>query len=287
MDFVVVGFGLGALMVLLGLGLRDLGPWFWRISPWREIAPPVLVRRVAQGRGCRAGGLVLTLAGGAILLTTILALAAGAGDRAGLLLVAGTITLAAGGALAWLLAYVRFAHPDLWSPPRRTATPVAADASAPAPEAPPPTESVRPPWLPVAPLVVDHTVDDAPVEEAPAAASVEPKDGPAEIAIESGEVIETPPDVEPEIAPAGVPPAEPAPLPAVATARDEPTPESGVVPELPAGTIDEADADVDPNPAPAEPIPIVGSGRETLVQDAAASDGAEPVVAGRLPGARH
>ena len=123
MDFVVVGFGLGGLSVLLGLGLRDLMPWFWRVRAERERIPSEVARRVARGRGSRAGGLVVALSGGAICFVTLLLLLAGVGDRTGLLIVSATVTFGALTAAGWLYAYIRFAHPDLLagSGSRRTA----------------------------------------------------------------------------------------------------------------------------------------------------------------------
>ncbi len=117
MDFVVVGFGLGALAVLLGLGLRDLGPWTRRVRQGRVLTWPEIAQRVAWGRRCRAGGLVVALAGGAIWLATLVALAAGAGDRTGLAMVLATVSLAAGGVFAWAIAYARANHPAAWSLP--------------------------------------------------------------------------------------------------------------------------------------------------------------------------
>ena len=117
MDFVVVGFGLGALAVLLGLGVRDLGPWMRRVRQGRVLTWPEIAQRVAWGRRCRAGGLVVALAGGAIWLATLVALAAGAGDRTGLAMVLATVSLAAGGVFAWAIAYARANHPAAWSSP--------------------------------------------------------------------------------------------------------------------------------------------------------------------------
>jgi hypothetical protein len=108
-DFVVVGFGLGALAVLLGLGVRDLGPWTRPVPragrgdlAWAEIA-----RRVARGRACRAGGLVATLGGTAICAVTFLALVAGLGDTAALWVVVATVALAALALVGWAVLYRR------------------------------------------------------------------------------------------------------------------------------------------------------------------------------------
>lgn len=112
MDFVVVGFGLGALAVVLGLALRDLGPRLRPVHrnaplPWAEIG-----RRLAWARICRSAGLVGAFAGGGILAFTLAGLVGRAGDRTGnlLLLLAGLF--AAVGIAAWAGAYAwRRAHP--------------------------------------------------------------------------------------------------------------------------------------------------------------------------------
>jgi len=299
-DFVVVGFGLGALAVLLGLALRDRGPWFWRVSPWRELASPLLVQRVAWGRGCRAGGLVLALAGGAVLLVTVVALLAGADDRPGLLLVAGTITLAAAGVLAWLLAYLRFAHPDLWSPRRPAPTPVAASAFSPEPVAPSPAQTVERPWLPAAPSHVDATSADAQLDQPPAAFSqpiaepfaivpapdaVDTARPDPEIGTASAEAAPTP-DAEPPTAADPDPIAAEANATSLTTAEDEPRrgPEAAAAP-LTANAA-EAGADVAATESSPGPLPIAAKGLPAPPPDEDASDRTEPVAIGRAPGER-
>ena len=109
MDFVVLGFGLGALIVLVGLGLRDLGPWLRRVPrpgrdmlQWSEVG-----RRVAWGRACRAGGLVLTLGGASVCLATLLLLIAGAGDDFGMSVVVACLLLALVALGGWAALFAR------------------------------------------------------------------------------------------------------------------------------------------------------------------------------------
>lgn len=104
MDFVVVGLGLGALAVLLGLAARDLGPMVRRVPrdglAWAEVAA-----RVRWGRACRAAGLVLALAGAGIALLTGVALLARVSDDTGMWVVLGGILVAALAIGAWALRY--------------------------------------------------------------------------------------------------------------------------------------------------------------------------------------
>jgi hypothetical protein len=86
-DFVVLGFGLGALAVLIGLGVRDLGPLRRRVSRRGELAWSEVARRVAWGRACRAVGLLATLAGAGVCFVTLVALALGVSDSAGMIIV--------------------------------------------------------------------------------------------------------------------------------------------------------------------------------------------------------
>lgn len=105
MDFVVVGLGLGAFAVLLGLAVRDLGPLFRRIPrdgalPWTEVA-----ERVAWGRRCRAAGLVVAIAGAAVCLITGIALLARVSDSAGMWTVVVALVGALLAVVAWAVRY--------------------------------------------------------------------------------------------------------------------------------------------------------------------------------------
>ena len=105
MDFVVVGLGIGALAVLLGLAIRDLGPFFRRIPrdgsiPWSEVA-----ERVAWGRRCRAAGLVVAIAGAALCLITGVSLLARTADSTGMWIVLASLGLAVLAIAAWAFRY--------------------------------------------------------------------------------------------------------------------------------------------------------------------------------------
>lgn len=125
MDFVVVGLGLGALGVLVGLALRDLAPRPWRVRAATHRPPAEVARRVAQARALRVGGRVLALAGGALWLATLAALAAGLDDRAGALVVLIVATLLLVAISAWVAAYAHRYHPRPARRPARTTTPAA------------------------------------------------------------------------------------------------------------------------------------------------------------------
>ena len=135
MDFVVVGFGLGALGVLLGLALRDAALWRWRVRPDRQLPATELVRRVAIGRACRAGGRVLAVGGGSACLATLLGLLLRLSDRAGAALVLALLLLVTAGAIAWSALYAHRYHPR---PARVRLTARAAHARQPSVLVPPP-----------------------------------------------------------------------------------------------------------------------------------------------------
>ena len=99
MDFVVVGFGLGALGVLLGVvmlgvaGATVAASRGARLRAGRRGPPPSRRGRASRDR---AG---LLYAGGAMLLATVAALAGSLDDRTGAFLVTTTATVAAVGIL--------------------------------------------------------------------------------------------------------------------------------------------------------------------------------------------
>ena len=111
MDFVVVGLGLGALAVLVGLALRDFGPRFKRFLLHPGVSRSQVRAAISWGRACRAGGLVIVLAGGGLCLLTIVALFGRASDRSGGLIVACSGVVALCGIVAW--AYVFRRHMTL------------------------------------------------------------------------------------------------------------------------------------------------------------------------------
>jgi hypothetical protein len=105
LDFVVVGLGVGAFAVLLGLAIRDLGPFFRRIPragtmPWSEVA-----ERVAWGRRCRAAGLVVAIAGATLCLITGISLLARVGDSTGMWIVLAALVAGALAIALWAFRY--------------------------------------------------------------------------------------------------------------------------------------------------------------------------------------
>lgn len=111
MDFVVVGLGVGALAILLGLTSREAGSRWWPLRRDQPVSATERARRLAIGRAGRAGGLVLCLAGGAIVVATIIALGLSLSDQAGAILVMATISAAVLGGVAWASLYVARYHP--------------------------------------------------------------------------------------------------------------------------------------------------------------------------------
>ncbi|MCC7021795.1 MAG: hypothetical protein IT338_03155 [Thermomicrobiales bacterium] len=100
MDFVVVGLGLGALAMLLGIALLAwAAPRQARLA--RAASRSEARRGLAIAANRRGAGVALLYAGGAIFLATIGGLAGALDDRTGAFLVATTTTVAALGLLVW------------------------------------------------------------------------------------------------------------------------------------------------------------------------------------------
>ncbi len=136
MDFVVVGFGLGALGVLLGVVMLGwLAPRSQRAAA-RVSTPDDAARYRALAADHRGTGQAFLYAGGAMLLATVAGLVGSLDDRTGAFLVTTTATVAAVGIL--LGGYLQRARNPM--PPRRRtrSTPV---ASASIVTAPPPAET--------------------------------------------------------------------------------------------------------------------------------------------------
>lgn len=114
MDFVVLGFGVGALAVLLGLAARDLGPMLRRVPRDGSVPWAVVTERVTWGRACRAGGLVVALAGAMLCVLTGAALLARASDDTGLFVVLGGVVAVLIVIAAWAIRYImrRNEQPD-------------------------------------------------------------------------------------------------------------------------------------------------------------------------------
>jgi hypothetical protein len=124
-DFVVVGFGLGALGVLLGvIMLGWLAPRSQRAAA-RVSSPVDAARYRAIAAKQRGTGRALLYSGGAMLLVTVAALAGSLDDRTGALLVTTTATVAAVGIL--FAGYLQHARNPVPSRPRtRSAPPTSA-----------------------------------------------------------------------------------------------------------------------------------------------------------------
>jgi hypothetical protein len=134
-DFVVVGLGLGALGILLGVTL--LG---WVAGRWerdgRVAAPDEAAYYLAVAVNRQGAGQALVFAGGAILLATIGALAGSLDDQTGAFLVATTATVALLSLLIWAwLHRVRIPAPFRHRRPAPTSYAGEAPRPALAPEA--------------------------------------------------------------------------------------------------------------------------------------------------------
>ena len=167
MDFVVVGFGLGALGVLLGVVMRGgLAPRSQRAAA-RVSTPEDAARYQAVAADHRGTGQAFLYAGGAMLLATVAGLVGSLDDRTGAFLVTTTATVAAVGIL--LGGYLQRARNPV--PPRRRSRSNSL-ASASIAIAPPPTESPslfadEPPWV-EAPAVTESDVAGPLTEDFPA-----------------------------------------------------------------------------------------------------------------------
>jgi hypothetical protein len=81
-DFVVAGLGFGALLIVIGFAVRDLGPFVWRFpanASEDDLRRELIDRTVL----CHAIAKAFTIAGGITLVATAIAVAAGVGDSTG------------------------------------------------------------------------------------------------------------------------------------------------------------------------------------------------------------
>lgn len=122
MDFVVVGFGLGALAILLGVLMHGWLARRWERIAARAVAPDDRAAALAVAGWRRDAGQALSTAGSALLIATVGALAGGLHDQTGALLITTTATVAALGLLLWGYLY-RLRHP---APPERRSRTAAA-----------------------------------------------------------------------------------------------------------------------------------------------------------------
>jgi hypothetical protein len=135
-DFVVVGFGLGALGVLLGVVMLGwLAPRSQRAAT-RVSAPDDAARLRVLAAERHGTGQAFLYAGGAMLLATVAGLAGSLDDRTGAFLVTTTATVAAIGIL--LVGYLQRTRNPM---PARRRTRSAAVASASIVTAPPPADT--------------------------------------------------------------------------------------------------------------------------------------------------
>jgi hypothetical protein len=135
-DFVVVGFGFGALGVLLGVVMLGwLAPRSQRAAA-RVSAPDAAARHRAVAAEHRVNGQAFLYAGGAMLLATVAGLVGSLDDRTGAFLVTTTATVAAVGIL--LGGYLQRARSPV---PLRRRTRSAAVASASIVTTPPPVDT--------------------------------------------------------------------------------------------------------------------------------------------------
>lgn len=113
-DFVVVGFGLGALTILSGAVMLAWVAARWQRAAERARSSADAAYGYAAAAERRGMGLALLYSGSAVLLATIAALAGSLDDRTGAFFIATTVTVAALGVL-FALYRRRFHHS---APPR-------------------------------------------------------------------------------------------------------------------------------------------------------------------------
>ncbi len=108
-DFVLLGFGIGALLILCGRVVRTYGPRVKRKDLEPSAGLPVFADAVRWGRVCRGSGLVMACAGTFLCAMTVILLLASASDRSGMVIISLSVLaiLLAGGTWAAL-----FAHPE-------------------------------------------------------------------------------------------------------------------------------------------------------------------------------
>lgn len=169
----LLGFGVGALLILTGRAVRAYGPRYRR----QQLDPGVPFATFASGliwrRSCRGGGLVATLAGVFLCLLTLFLLFAGVSDRSGMVIVVFSLlgTLIAVGIWALL-----FSRPE-WRRAERSPV-VAPVESRRDPAADPRFDAAAASW-PVAAAATDDDSASRPV----AAEPVETSEGEAAAAV--------------------------------------------------------------------------------------------------------
>ena len=107
LDFVVLGFGLGALAVVIGLALGSIGTRRFKVRDDPERSWDSVAVAVDRGRTCRAIGRVLASAGGLVCVATLLLLVVGAGAAAGLRTVSVVLAVVTLRAAWWAVQFRR------------------------------------------------------------------------------------------------------------------------------------------------------------------------------------
>ena len=107
-DFVVVGLGLGALMMLAGFALRDLGPWlFGSANPNNSLPEFEQVKATIRKQTLASIGTAIATAGVGLAIVTFSALIAKTDDEIGTIVVGMSLALAAVGIGAWTYDAIR------------------------------------------------------------------------------------------------------------------------------------------------------------------------------------
>lgn len=103
MDFVVFGFGVSALLMLGGFGLRDLGPWLFGSAPGDEYALPEFedAKATIRKQTLSSIGNAISVAGAGVAVVTVAALLGKTTDEIGAIVVGMSLVLAAVGVGAW------------------------------------------------------------------------------------------------------------------------------------------------------------------------------------------
>ncbi len=108
MDFVVFGFGVGALLMLAGFGLRDLGPWLFGTTPDDYALPEFEdAKKTVRKQTLASIGNAISAAGAGVAVVTIAALLGKTTDRIGAIVVGMSLVLAAVGVGAWCYDILR------------------------------------------------------------------------------------------------------------------------------------------------------------------------------------
>ncbi|CAN5330024.1 hypothetical protein BH09CHL1_BH09CHL1_23460 [soil metagenome] len=102
MDFVVFGFGVSALLMLGGFGLRDLGPWLFGKTTDKLALPEFEDAKATVRKQTLASiGNAVSAAGAGVALVTVAALFGKVTDDIGAIVVGMSLVLAAVGVGAW------------------------------------------------------------------------------------------------------------------------------------------------------------------------------------------